>query len=165
MTRRVGWSVYCREYYFSRGRTLGRGRDMGWPAGDSKLWIELDAALRARILEACRFVRRPHDFRAEGTVAVCPTSTAGDLRPVSGTRYELQLAAFGPEPVEAVWRSASGRPFLAIGENLKPVGATMLLEDERAILLRDREVLALAADVLGALSEPGSPPIDVVGRR
>lgn len=114
---------------------------------------------RTRIIRACRFIRRPQDYRWEGIRAVFPMPTAEDFRPVSETRYEFQLCAFGPEPVEAVWRAIPGTLFSAIGDNLKVVGITTLLEDERSILLRYRDIIAFCDWFARALAEPASPPI------
>jgi hypothetical protein len=145
---RIHWSENAKPALVLSGPHLQRR------LGDERF----HAALRARILGACRFMRRPRDFRAEGIVAVFPTPTASDLRPVTGTRYELQLAAFGPEPVEALWRRRPGALFLPIGVNLKPVGIATLLEDQRAVLVRWRDIFPVVGDLMRALSEPRSPP-------
>lgn len=116
------------------------------------------AECRTRMVQACRFIRRPSDFRGKGIRAVFPTPTGKDLRPVSGTRYELQLSAFGPEPVEALWRARPGVLFFALGNNLKLVGVTTLLEDGRCVLLYYRDAIAILDWLIRALSEPASPP-------
>lgn len=120
------------------------------------------AAFRTRIERACRFIGRPRDFRGEGISAVFPVPTAADFRPVSGTRYELELAKFTAQPVEALWRSAPSTIFFAIGDNLKLAGATTLLPDDRAVLLRYREIFAIYSWFIRALSEPASPPLDLL---
>ncbi|TAK28833.1 MAG: hypothetical protein EPO21_22010 [Chloroflexota bacterium] len=122
------------------------------------------AALREQMRRICRFARRPQDFRGEGISALLPTPVVAELYPMSGTRYTLQLATLGPQPVELLWRSTPGTLFLAIADNMKVAGITVLMEDERAILLRCRDTIAVLAWFIRNLSEPASPPLDFFAR-
>jgi hypothetical protein len=66
--------------------------------------------------------------------------------------------------VEALWRSGPGTLYFAIGSHYKVVGITILGEDLRGVLIRERDLIELVRHFVRAAAEPGSPWIDAFRR-